>query len=153
MKRKYLRLWAILIWATARPLTPLGAASEAAGEGARGTGAAEQAGRGIWNRPARVPASGKPDGGHCRVDVCRSERCWATSFISAGSLAKVKHTHQRRASFTRRLSFLFRARRVEFFAGAAGPRLPSFRPGGSRATTCALLLVQEPQYRVAVARA
>ena len=49
------------------------------------------------------------------MDVCRSERCWATSFISAGSLAKVKHTHQRRASFTRRLSFLFRARRGEFF--------------------------------------
>ena len=32
------------------------------------------------------PASGE---GRCRIDSCRSERYWATSFISAGSLAKV----------------------------------------------------------------
>ena len=32
------------------------------------------------------PARGE---GRCRIDSCRSERCWATSFISAGSLAKV----------------------------------------------------------------
>ena len=46
-----------------------------------------QPGRGTWNRTAKVRRMESLVGGYCRVDVCRSERRWATSFISAGSLA------------------------------------------------------------------
>ena len=52
-----------------------------------------------------------------------------------------------------RVSCLFRACRGELFAAGAGPRPPPSHPGEPRATICALLLAQDPQYQTAVARA
>ena len=48
-----------------------------------------QPGRGTWSRIARVWRAESLDGGYCRMDSCRSDPCWGTSFISAGRLAKV----------------------------------------------------------------
>ena len=38
---------------------------------------------------ARVRRVENLGGGYCRMDSCRSDPCWGTSFISAGRLAKV----------------------------------------------------------------
>ena len=46
-------------------------------------------GRGTWSRTARVRRVESLGGGYCRMDSCRSDPCWGTSFISAGRLAKV----------------------------------------------------------------
>ena len=48
-----------------------------------------QPGRGTWNRTARIRRVESLGGGYCRMDSCRSDPCWGTSFISAGRLAKV----------------------------------------------------------------
>ena len=48
-----------------------------------------QPGRAPWNRTARARRVESLGGGYCSVDVYRNDRCWATSFISAGSRAIV----------------------------------------------------------------
>ena len=64
--------------------SPVGGGKPGWGEWQPGTGHP-------WNRTARVRRV-ESWRGHCRVDVCRSERCWPTSFISAARLAKA-NTH------------------------------------------------------------
>ena len=59
-----------------RPEVAIRVGGMATGDGAPGTGPL-----GSGGRKARAKVI-------CRVDICRSERCWATSLISAGRLAK-----------------------------------------------------------------
>ena len=57
-----------------------------------------QPGRGTWNRTAMVRRVESRGEVRCRIGSCRSEQCWATSFISAGSRTRVKYAHQGKGS-------------------------------------------------------